>query len=124
MSEQETYISNQDIFDAAWKHWIIEQVGKKSLKGRHCAYRGSNGLRCIIGRCIPDEVYDPSIEGLAPHALQEEYEFRFENVGEATNMQAQLHDRIDDYANMNDIESLKKHLIDTAYYFDLEVPAE
>ena len=28
-----------------------------------CAYRGVGGLKCWIGHCIPDSVYDVSLEG-------------------------------------------------------------
>lgn len=29
-----------------------------------CVYRGPGGLKCAVGHVIPDEVYDPKMEGL------------------------------------------------------------
>lgn len=34
-------------------------------KRAECAYRGDNGARCAIGACIPDDQYQPWIEGLS-----------------------------------------------------------
>ena len=31
-----------------------------------CRYRSSDGKACVIGACIPDELYDPIIEGTIP----------------------------------------------------------
>ena len=31
--------------------------------GDMCGYRGQDGCKCALGHLIPDELYDPSIEG-------------------------------------------------------------
>jgi len=46
------------------KTHLLKQ-NKKALIGIGigCAYRSSNGLKCAIGCLIPDDVYDPKMEG-------------------------------------------------------------
>lgn len=57
----------QEIFDRVVRH--ARKQGCKSLgmwKPGHpgaCAYRGDGGTKCFMGALIPDEVYDPRIEG-------------------------------------------------------------
>ena len=56
-----------------WKNWfiqstqgIIDQGGPafKSIENEGvCAYRSPNGRKCAAGQLIPDELYDPKIEG-------------------------------------------------------------
>jgi hypothetical protein len=58
--------SEQEVFDLAVTH--LRTQGRRSivtaLSGRdHCAYRGSDGLKCAIGVMIPDELYSPDMEG-------------------------------------------------------------
>jgi len=39
--------------------------GRPSQKNYSCVYRGENNLRCAAGWVLPDEDYDPSINGAA-----------------------------------------------------------
>ena len=60
------YRTGQELFNLAvrglrgqgWKQsvWVEGTVGS-------CSYRGTEGRRCAIGWCIPDEVYDENLEG-------------------------------------------------------------
>lgn len=56
----------QDRFDLGAKHLMTQK--KKAVitipyeREKTCAYR-ANELKCIIGAAIPDEQYDPSMEG-------------------------------------------------------------
>jgi hypothetical protein len=43
----------QDIFNAAWNHFIVGD-GKPALEGGHCMYLTPNGRKCAIGLVIPD----------------------------------------------------------------------
>lgn len=65
-------LSTQSIFNRIWKR--TREQGKRSLEqvqslGRPgtssltCRYRGVGGLKCGIGHVIPDEIYDPQMEG-------------------------------------------------------------
>lgn len=56
-------MTNQEIFNIVWNHFIVEEghpsVGNDGL----CMYKGPNGERCAAGLLIPDEKYKPEMEG-------------------------------------------------------------
>ena len=54
------HLTNQDLLNAAWEQ---AKLKTRSEDGRACKYRGPNGAKCFIGAAIPDERYDPRIEG-------------------------------------------------------------
>lgn len=59
---------HQEIFETIVKHLFSQ--GERStvlLPNRSeysCAYRGANGHKCAVGIVIPDDLYDPEMEGL------------------------------------------------------------
>ena len=63
--------SIQDIFDKSSRH-LLNQAARAVEKEKSggmlvngaCRYRSSDGLMCAVGCLIPDELYDPSFEGL------------------------------------------------------------
>jgi alpha-L-fucosidase len=61
----------QEMFDRVAHHLAVQQVPSMMKKGNNefCAYRGTNGTKCAIGALIPDDVYDPHIEGKRVTAL-------------------------------------------------------
>lgn len=63
----------QEIFDKVATH-LLTQMKISTGRISHdlpvaCKYRGDNGLMCAVGCLIPDELYDPVIEGLNSFAL-------------------------------------------------------
>lgn len=63
----------QEVFDTVCAH--LAQQGRRSVDHKddgdgyyfarpRCAYRGLGGLKCAIGCLIPDEEYDPRMEGM------------------------------------------------------------
>jgi hypothetical protein len=66
-----TFSSAQEIFDYVTP--LLFAQGQRSMLPSQfpddedgeptCAYRGEGGLRCAIGHIIPDELYNPNIEG-------------------------------------------------------------
>ena len=43
---------------------LVVKQGKRSVDERgKCLYRGPNGLKCAIGFAIPDDRYDPNMDG-------------------------------------------------------------
>lgn len=60
-------MTKQDIFDKVARHLLTQKV--KSMKprltmdGEMCAYRGDSGTSCAVGCLIPDDLYDPKMEG-------------------------------------------------------------
>lgn len=62
----------QEIFDTVARH--LHKQGKRAGKYDNdsrdeadfrCLYRGPEGTKCAVGCLIPDELYDPNIEGLS-----------------------------------------------------------
>ena len=54
-------MDRQKTYDTIKAHAIKQ--GKKSTNGNICLYRDQDGLKCFIGAIIPDELYNPDMEG-------------------------------------------------------------
>lgn len=53
--------SAQSVFNKVIRH--LRRQGVRSVDGHRCLYRGPDGTSCAVGCLIPDELYDPSMEG-------------------------------------------------------------
>lgn len=56
--------SSQEIFDIIVTH--LRQQGRPAFRdgdAERCAYRNAEGLRCAVGCLIPEDAYDPIMEG-------------------------------------------------------------
>ena len=56
-------MTQQEIFDTVLAHLRKQGKAAANIDG-DCQYRGVNGTSCAVGCLIPDELYDPLIEGL------------------------------------------------------------
>jgi len=54
-------MNNQEIFDRVAKHLLQQNCVAVTSFG--CAYRGYKNTKCAIGALIPDDIYDPDMEG-------------------------------------------------------------
>ena len=54
--------SLQDIFDLVAAHLMTQGVVSEDQSGQ-CVYRSPDNLKCAIGCLIPDDAYDPKLEG-------------------------------------------------------------
>jgi hypothetical protein len=54
--------SAQEVFDAACVHLAAQKRPAKTLGGG-CYYRNNEGCACAVGHFIPDDKYDPNMEG-------------------------------------------------------------
>ena len=57
----------QEIFDKVSRH-LLQQKARSMMSSstggsQLCAYRGTNGLCCAVGFLIPDDKYNPKMEG-------------------------------------------------------------
>ena len=75
-------MTEQEVFDKVAPHLLTQQVaaygpnpnpGDES-QGKSCLYRGPNGTMCAVGCLIPDEVYNPVMEGSGVENLLDAYE--------------------------------------------------
>lgn len=71
-------MTRQEMFDKVVNH-LLTQNKRCSVEdvyytnGLKCLYRGSSGLKCAIGCLIPDDKYDPMMEGMVAYNLVEHY---------------------------------------------------
>lgn len=59
----------KEFLDDTWQYYA-EDISRRAVEGiignvakSSCKYKTSDGRKCSIGRHIPDDVYDPIIEG-------------------------------------------------------------
>ena len=57
-------MTEQEIFDTVLTH-LREQGKAAATDDGGCRYRDADGTACAVGCLIPDELYDPVIEGLS-----------------------------------------------------------
>ena len=58
----------QEIFEAVVKHMVAmgHRAGYSNAEGKfECRYRTNHGAKCVAGMFIPDELYNPYMEGLS-----------------------------------------------------------
>lgn len=128
----ELHIANQEIFNRAWQAFIVEgrppstgAVNNDPSSPPRCQYRAEGGRRCAIGLCIPDEMYDPGMEGHAVPLMAETFGIRFESVLFADEAQSELHDDVIGLLGREeDADALRNIYLDFARYWGLEVPSE
>ena len=70
-------MTRQEMFNAAARQ-LLNQGGPALTPGGpfgtdRCAYRGPNGTRCAVGALIPDELYDPAMEGKPVWTVMNEF---------------------------------------------------
>lgn len=53
----------QEIFDKVATHLFTQGVQSRNKNGGTCLYRGPNNTSCAVGCLIPDELYDPEMDG-------------------------------------------------------------
>lgn len=72
-------MNHQAVYGQVKKHLLTQGIKSVSAYvpdddgSASCAYRGVNGTRCAIGCIIPDELYDPKMEGKRASAILREY---------------------------------------------------
>lgn len=66
------YSSEQEIFDLVTTHLLKQGATSFNTKTDSCMYR-HNGLKCAVGFLIPDDEYDPFMEGFGVINLIEKF---------------------------------------------------
>lgn len=52
----------QEFFNNAWRHAVVEKRPASVSKYGACRYRSDDGNCCLIGRSIPEQVYETAME--------------------------------------------------------------
>lgn len=64
-------MNNQQTFDRIVAH--LRQQKRQSVNDHSCLYRGPNGTSCAVGCLIPDDLYDPKMEGNSVESVCDVY---------------------------------------------------
>lgn len=60
-----TPMTAQDIFDKIVLALINQKEKSVDALTGSCRYRGPNNTKCAVGYLIPDDLYDPNMEGVS-----------------------------------------------------------
>jgi len=111
-------MTDQELFDRVATHLLMQ--GRRAMRGGmgsdYCAYRSPDGLTCAIGCLIPDERYDPELEG------QSATSYAVLNAAGLTGEQARLASvlqHIHDDPSVEAVEGWASDLRELAIRFDL-----
>lgn len=115
-------MDKQEIFNKVYEA-LLEQ-GKSSTKNGICKYRGQGGSKCAIGHLIPDELYNPNIEGLMFNSLPEYIlENILENNEDCKSLLLRLQRAHDQQLNFYGIKEWKERMKEIADEFNLVFPS-
>lgn len=62
-------MNKQELYNKAVTHLITQNCQSYDSEREFCSYRSPEGLMCVIGALIPDDLYDPKMEGVAVNGL-------------------------------------------------------
>lgn len=88
-------MTQQELFDRVATHLLTQKAKAIGADGR-CRYRAPNGLTCAIGCLIPEEQYDPELEGCTVFNTR---------IREVAGFQMALSDLAADLQRLHDYES-------------------
>lgn len=78
------HTSLQSVFNVIWAEFVIRNRIQATDMHGTCVYRDSDRadspVRCALGVCIPDDMYDPNIETKNPSELQDIMPAWYESV--------------------------------------------
>lgn len=104
-------MSTQEIFDKVVTH-LRKQGGKARDYEGVCMYRTKTGLKCAAGCLIPDEEYDPRMEGKTSNRVQFfQNTFNYEERG--------LIERLQNIHDSRDVASWEEEWMDAATCHDV-----
>lgn len=66
-------MTNQEAFDKIATHLMTQRTRARSNDDVMCAYRNARGQSCAVGCLIPDDVYQPYMEGQRVSSLIHTY---------------------------------------------------
>jgi hypothetical protein len=127
-------ITLQQIFDAAWQRFIVEEAEPctKKIAGSKvfsCVYRGNGNSRCAVGLVLPDELLDETEDTCMNFRELKESFPSFFDIPEDTNLsnfQMNLHDSYVNPFRGDWIDSLKERkeaYLRVAEEYNLTIPA-
>ena len=105
-------MTNQEAFTTVVLH--LRKQGRPAREGFDCLYRAPDGCKCAVGALIPDDQYDPKLEGSHVRALVDLPALQDLNLDLLHDLQI-AHDTVDP-------ENWESQLAFLARAYKLEVP--
>lgn len=105
----------QEIFNAVWERAKDKRRAVSEPNGP-CRYRTAEGLKCFAGVLIPDDKYDPSMEGRGSYTVS------FLVDAYPSIEEQRLIGRLQSVHDYYRIDEWEDRLRDIAAHFELEVP--
>lgn len=122
-------MDRQTMFDRVYRHFVIDRASPSvvfTCGTVQCRYRGPNGERCALGLLIPDDAYEPTMEGtlalgLLDNKLCARLGIDIDDVDFVDELQGAHDHSVDAGAGFHDdLESKLRHI---AARYDLTVPS-
>lgn len=114
----------QSVFNTAWHEFVVNNRSRAARDGV-CLYRGGDRdpksvVRCIIGVCIPDDLYEPKLEhntiGTIFNNMPTWYKRLFNSIDVDALIELQsIHD--------DNFDDIREQLIQFALDYNLQCPA-
>lgn len=118
----------QDVFNKAWQAFVIGHRPQAVAHGV-CVYRGgddkASDTRCVIGVCLPDDLYDPDMEHHGIHNIADQWPETYDQVfnGIEVDELAELQDAHDS-RNSETEDGMRRSLEYFAEHYSLTIPGE
>lgn len=116
-------MNNQEMFDIIWKRakTPVKALIKFGTEGHaRCQYRASEGYKCFIGECIPDEMYKPDMEDYTTFAA---LTYKFPEIKQLfNNVDRMFFDLIQNIHDIRNETEWNECLINLAKEYKLKVP--
>lgn len=112
-------MKRQEIFNRVYTHLLKQNQASKGSDDR-CKYKSDNGLKCAIGCLIPDDIYDPKMEGMSIEFIYDSYpKMKKLNLGREISFLSGLQKIHDDFP----VHLWDKQLREFAVRWNVTVPA-
>lgn len=117
----------QSVFDKVWQEFVVDGRAQ-GLGSDGCCYRGdgrdpTSDVRCVIGVCIPDSMYDPTIENNTIGGISRNKPAFYKSVFNGIDPM-----KLGVLQNIHDVEDRFKHmeteLIEYAEHYNLRCPPQ
>lgn len=114
-------ITKQEIFDTVVRHLWAQ--GEQAIDRGVCQYRAPGGLKCAVGILIPDDKYDPKMDGsMILREVMFRVELGQEHFGFLSELQA-AHDTCHNWDPTGPNDEMVKALTKIAETFGLSTTA-
>lgn len=114
--EANSVMTEQEIFDKVVRHLIAQGEQAVDPATGRCQYRAPGGLKCAIGCLIPDELYEPEMDGEMALSASDVLESYPELAGAIGSYSEALGDMLNSLQRVHDISNDYLHRGGLTFY--------